>query len=534
MPDNKARNGINNFFSRFRSYLDFLKIDKKLLVVCILSLLLPIALNGVYFLFSFNKVIRDNEHLQAQNNVDRIKSQLDEIMNKAADIANRIYTNPIIHQTVAVRYENTLDVYNAYRNIYMFDDYMYSYREIAGIRLYIENDTMLDNSYFIYADEYIREQGWYNDARKLEGRMFWVYRYDPISRAEYISLVRQIRHITTGSYVGVLCINLDIANFERICAAEFHDIVISLNDAVICPAGSTMESFPENGNWIITNTFTPHQTVNNVFEIAYIIPRQTLLAPVYTMMRRGSFVIFASLIISLILIMQIVNEVYVQKLQREQLFSRQKEMQLKILSNQINPHFLYNTLETIRMMALEKKEKEIAATIKKLSQILRQTLSSHDKTVSAAVEIELVRNYLAIRKLRFGNRMEYTIDMDEKAGACTIPPLLIQPLVENSLIHGLETKTGGGYINISVKTYDKTLYIDVTDNGTGINPKRLEKLQEELNSGEDTMDGRIGLVNVNRRIKLYYGNNYGLVISENSTEGVNVRIVIPDHPRDNI
>jgi two-component system sensor histidine kinase YesM len=234
-----------------------------------------------------------------------------------------------------------------------------------------------------------------------------------------------------------------------------------------------------------------------------------------------------SLAISLVFILQIVNKVYAEKLQKEQLFSRQKEMQLKILSNQINPHFLYNTLETIRMMAMEKNEKEIAATIKMLSRLLRQSLSAHEQTIPLEKEIELVRNYLAIQKLRFGSRIDYSIHMEADSGGCSILPLLVQPLVENSIIHGLETKPGGGYIWITVATKDKALSIEVSDNGTGMQPEHLEKLRGDLALGEDSADGRIGLVNVNRRIQLYYGGGFGLSVGERAEGGITVRMVIP-------
>ena len=526
MADSRIKNGVKNYFSRFRNYLDFLKIDKKFFAVCILSLLVPITLNGVYFLSGYIKLTEENELRQAQSNVDRIENQLKEIMYKAVDIANRIYANTRIQQTVATEYGSLLEIYNAYSNIYMFDDYLYSHREIAGIRLYVENPTMLDNSYFIVADDEIRRENWYETAKVLDGRMFWVYRYDAVSRMEHISLVRQIRNITTGSYVGILCVNLGMRNLERICSAELHDTIISLNGEVISPEGQTMADFPAASYWVKTNSFTPRQTLNSVFEVTYIVPRKTLFAPVYSMVRRGFGVIFVSLAVSLALILQIVNEVYVQKLQKEQLSSRQKEMQLKILSNQINPHFLYNTLETIRMMAMEKKETEIAVTIKMLSQILRQSLSANDKTIPLKTELELVRNYLAIQKLRFGSRVDYTID-DNSSGDCTILPLLIQPLVENSLIHGLETKQGGGYIWITIESNGNTLCIDVTDNGTGMKLKQLEKLREDLASAGDSAGGRIGLVNVNRRIILHYGSGFGLTVCEGVENGLKVRMLIP-------
>jgi two-component system sensor histidine kinase YesM len=363
--------------SRFRNYLDFLKINKKLLAVCILSLLVPITISGIFFLTGFVKLIRENEFRQSQNNVDRMENQLIEVLGKAVDIANRIYVNPRIQRTVATEYKNLLEIYNAYNDIYLFDDYLRSYKEIAGIRLYVENPTMLDNSYFIVADDEVRRENWYEIAGTLNGRMFWTFRHDPIRRIEYVSLIRQIRDTVTGTYVGVLCVDLETGSLERICAAEFHDTLVSLNDRVIYPAGQSRDNFPETGNWIITNSFTPRQTFNSVFEITYIIPRKTLFAPVYSVIRRSSVIILVSMAVSLLLILQIVDEVYIQKLQREKLFSRQKEMQLKILSGQINPHFLYNTLETIRMMALGKKEKDIAAAVKMLSRLLRQSLSTY-------------------------------------------------------------------------------------------------------------------------------------------------------------
>ena len=526
MKDSRIGGRVNKYSSSFRNYLDFLKVDKKLLAVCILSLLVPITLISIFFLSSFTMLIRNNEFRQAQHNADKIENQLAEVLGKAVDIANRIYTSQRIHRTVATEYKSLLEIYNAYGDIYFFDD-LRAYKEIAGIRLYVENPTMLDNSYFIVANEEVRGENWYKTAKIMDGKMFWTRRYDAIRRLEYISLVRRIRNTTTGAHVGILCVNLDMGILESICAAELNDTLISLNGRVIYPEGKSPDDFSAADNWIITNSFTPRSTQNSVFDITCIIPRKTLFAPVYSMIRESLVIILASLAVSLIFILQIVNDAYVQKLQKERLFSKQKEMQLKILSSQINPHFLYNTLETIRMMAVGKKENEIAATIKMLSQLLRQSLSASEKTIPLEKELELVRNYLAIQKLRFGNRMDYSINTENDPGNCRILPLLIQPLVENSLIHGLETRQAGGYISIAVKALDKTLRIDVSDNGTGIEPERMEKLLVDLVSGEDSSDGRIGLVNVNRRIKLYYGPDYGLTVSENPGNGTRVLMVIP-------
>jgi len=523
----KFMNKLGRYFSRFRNYLVLFKIDKKFLVVCILSLLLPITINGIYFSAGYVKLIREHEFRQAQNNVDKIENLLSDILGKATDIANRIYVNSRIHQTVAAEYNNPLDIYNAYNDISIFDNYLYSYKEIAGIRLYVENTSMLNSSYFIVADENTRIQDWYVNAKALDGKMFWVYRYDAISRFKYISLVRQIRNTVTGSYVGILCVNLDMATLEQICSAELYETVILLNTEPICHVGINKSGYSSKDNWIITNSFAARQSVDSIFEIKNIIPQEMLFAPVYSMMRRSIIIIMVSFIVSLAFILQIINEVYIQKLQKERLFSRQKEMQLKILSGQINPHFLYNTLETIRMMALEKKEDNIAATIKMLSQLFRQSLSAGEKTIPLEKEVELVQNYLAIQKLRFGSRMEYYIDIEHGSGGYTILPLLIQPLVENSIVHGLENKSTGGYVRIAITAQNDILCIDVSDNGVGMEQENLEKLRNDLACCEDSINGHIGLVNVNRRIILYYGPGFGLQIPDNAGCGFFVRMLLP-------
>jgi len=524
---NNFKNRINNYFSLFRNYVVLFRIDKKLLIVCILSLLVPITLNGIYFSSGYISLIREHEFRSAQNNVDKIENILTDITGKAVDIANRIYVNSRIHNTVAVEYRSLLDVYNAYNDISIFDDYLRSYKEIAGIRLYVENTTMLNNSYFIVADERTKSENWYNTAKDLEGKMFWINRYDAISRSQYISLVRQVQNTVTGSFVGILCVNLDKQTLEQICAAELYETFISVNGEVICPAGFDEEGFSRNDYLVITNKFLPRQSVQSVFEITNIIPQKLLFAPVYSMMRKSLVIIFAGFFVSLALILQIVNEVYIQKLQKERLFSRQKEMQLKILSNQINPHFLYNTLETIRMMALEKKEKEIAVTITMLSKILRQSLSSGEKTIPLEKEVEFVRNYLEIQKLRYGPRLEYSIKMEPELGGFNVLPLLIQPLVENSFIHGLEKKTGVGFVGVVITAKDDLLCINVADNGAAMKGELLENLRRNLLLNEDSIDDHIGLVNVNRRIKLFYGAGFGLTLGENDGGGFNVRISIP-------
>ncbi|MDR0643413.1 MAG: sensor histidine kinase [Treponema sp.] len=539
----------------FFPYLNRLKVDRKLFAVCILSLFIPTMLIGIYFSLSMGKLIGENEIRQAQANVDRIENTLVEVFGKAVDIANRAYVNGQIYRVVEREYQTSLEVYAAYSDVNFFDNYLRSYNEIAGIRLYVENPTMLNNSYFILADADVKKEDWYNKAKILGGKMFWAYRRDNILRSDCLSLIRQIRNTNTGARIGVFCVNLDIGKLKRLCEEAIvskvsafdggHVAVIALDGEVIYAStgnGDFALKPPASENWVFTNSYVPYQT-RGEFQIFYSIPKRTIFAPVYSIFRKSLVIVFGALVLALGAIFHIINEVYIEKLQKEKLFSRQKEMQLKILSNQINPHFLYNTLETIRMMALSKGEEEISVTIKMLSKILRQSFASDEKTIPLKTELELVRNYLSIQKLRFGERVDFSIEVADGAGGLVerlhILPLLIQPLVENSFVHGLETKTGRGCILIRVWVQGETLIIEVADNGAVPDAEELERARERIRKNLNAQSApceeeRIGLANVNQRIKLFYGADYGLELASTSSaptalgdQTLSVRMYIP-------
>ncbi|MDT8715673.1 histidine kinase [Clostridium sp. 19966] len=224
---------------------------------------------------------------------------------------------------------------------------------------------------------------------------------------------------------------------------------------------------------------------------------------------------------------QLIQEVYVVRIQKEQLVNKQKEAQFKMLSSQINPHFLYNTLETIRMKAFCNGQKEIADIVKMLGKIMRRNLEVKNKLVSLESEIELTKSYLAIQKLRFGDKVNYNIEILCSVEEYKILPLLLQPIVENAFIHGLENKEDRGTIDIVIENENGILNIDVIDNGIGISEEKLKDIKEKLSdSGSD--DGEsIGIRNVNQRIKIYYGESYGVSIVSKVKQGTKVRISIP-------
>ena len=226
-------------------------------------------------------------------------------------------------------------------------------------------------------------------------------------------------------------------------------------------------------------------------------------------------------------IQHLVSTVYEEQVQKEKLYSRQKDVEFKMLASQINPHFLYNTLETIRMKARCNNETEIEELVRMLAKIMRRNIQVGDKLVTLKSELELVEYYLRIQQYRFGDRIGYNIDIRCNLDFLKIMPLIIQPIVENAFIHGLETKERKGEIRITVDLTDR-LIIQVVDDGNGMSEATLQEILESLNDFDKLDRNHIGLNNVNQRIKLLYGEEYGLYIESIAGGGTSVRIELPE------
>lgn len=236
------------------------------------------------------------------------------------------------------------------------------------------------------------------------------------------------------------------------------------------------------------------------------------------------FLLIALVILSIIIIRLLKKQIN----NEEQLAIRQSDIRFKMLSNQINPHFLFNTLETIRMKALSSGEKDVANMLKILATLLRYNLSVKGKAVPLIDDLNAVQNYLAIQHMRFGERISYDISTMCDIQNLTILPLLIQPIVENSFSHGLENKVSGGFIYILINNEivegKNCITIKIEDNGCGIDEEKLAEIRSKLSNPKQDDNTSIGIYNVNSRIHMFYGKGSGLSIDSTFGDGTTVTI----------
>jgi len=215
-----------------------------------------------------------------------------------------------------------------------------------------------------------------------------------------------------------------------------------------------------------------------------------------------------------------------------------KKAELRALQAQIHPHFLYNTLDTIVWMAEAGKTSQVIDIVRALSSFFRITLSKGKDWIPIRQEIEHVRSYLTIQKIRYRDILDYCIEVDEEILDGTILKLTLQPLVENALYHGIKNKRNGGTITVrAVRKDENLIHLEVQDDGVGFTPYKLAQLQAALNDDNSRItlkESGFGLENVHKRIKLYYGKQYGVKIESQYQGGTRVTVAIPLQVQDNI
>jgi two-component system sensor histidine kinase YesM len=380
-----------------------------------------------------------------------------------------------------------------------------------------------DNSYYgqeltdLIPVDYSKEHYTYQGTKRINGRMSMLngntlsaYRVDSrlyITTIDYNSISRFIVILV---FIIIILLLALIVPYEilRLFSRYFSDRVVTLKSAV-------------------------HKVSSGEYDIVPSLEGEDEISEA-----------FSDLVITAHEIKQQNEQMYKAQLDKKELLSRQSQMELKMLTSQINPHFLYNTLETIRMKAVTAGDREVAKAIKILGKMLRFVLDKgNSDEVSLASSLDHVENYLSIQKMRFGDKVGYEIHIDDDIDpeSVTTMPLIIQPLVENAIQHGLREKEGNGIIRVDItkvmldspeEDSKSALKITVTDNGEGMSAERLSELKESIKTPSD--DGSsIGISNVYNRIKLKYKDPYTMTIDSTKGVGTVINLYVPIQIRHN-
>jgi two-component system sensor histidine kinase YesM len=280
-------------------------------------------------------------------------------------------------------------------------------------------------------------------------------------------------------------------------------------------------AFAVIATWRISESI--YRPIKKLHDVTNTITRNDLEA----LMTRDNVDEIAELGMSFNIMVGKIRELLDAKLQEQ---DNLKKAELRALQAQINPHFLYNTLDTIIWMAESKKTEDVVQLVSALSNFFRISLSKGEDWITIGEEVERTRSYLMIQKMRYRDVLDFAIDVDGTVVQSTVLKLVLQPLVENALYHGVKPKRQGGTIRVRAQQRNEAeVLLEVHDDGVGMAPERVLQISSALSEDLDANhpESGFGLVNVNRRIKLYYGRQYGLSVRSDEGRGTCVGIVIP-------
>jgi two-component system sensor histidine kinase YesM len=217
------------------------------------------------------------------------------------------------------------------------------------------------------------------------------------------------------------------------------------------------------------------------------------------------------------------------KTERQALELAKKQAELNALQSQVNPHFMFNALESIRMKSFVNGEKETADIIGELAMHMRSTIRWEVDFVTIQDEIAFIKSYLQIQKYRFGDRLEYSLHVQKECEQLRIPKFGILTFVENSCVHGIEKKIEGGNVNVIVMKDGDKMHVEIMDNGMGMEEDKLEELRNNLENAsveQITLGGRIGIMNAFIRLKMYYQDKIECQIDSKINEGTDVYFTV--------
>jgi two-component system sensor histidine kinase YesM len=273
------------------------------------------------------------------------------------------------------------------------------------------------------------------------------------------------------------------------------------------------------------------ETINEYiyYENKQIQSEQAANRELYLNTAKISIAIFGFILVAIIVV-SIVGPLWITKPIKEQVTEEQKllrKAEFEVLQAQINPHFLYNTLDAIVWSAEAGNQKQVVSMVGSLSEFFRSSLGKGKEIVTIRDELQHVRSYLEIQQIRYQDILQYELNVPGKFFGFEIPKITIQPIVENALYHGIKNKRGGGKIVVSGEEKGDAMVIKVIDNGIGMDEKRLADVRNGLLGKGSKADAIYGLYNVNERIKLNFGEEYGISVDSTNGVGTVVSITLP-------
>ncbi|ETT36008.1 sensor with HAMP domain [Paenibacillus sp. FSL R5-192] len=567
--------------------LNYMKLRDKLLLMYVLSVFIPIVVTNVVFYNVTSANIRSQKTRDAGMALNNLKNDLRVTIDQGVGLSYSLYTDPVFNDTISRSFQSHFEYIDAY-NSYLKGQFSGQMNQgIRWYQVYTDNSTILSSGYIDRLTDDVRNSDWYVQFQAYSAPYPAL-----ISSDQMLSLVQRLDNLDTGGREQLLKIDLNMDMIKQYFHNSGFDGKVYLldpgghiqfsNDPTaeaqigkryseiqfpnkMIPFEITYTGINYLEGWSLHGVMDEEIVLKEVRKsrsfvvwlacINFVLPSIIIaamsrsihvrLVRILKHMKKVKTQNFQTIppedardeIGQLTMefnrmtetIHNLIHEVYLADIQKKDLELKQQEAQLHALHSQINPHFLFNTLESVRMRSLIKGEKETAKIVHNMAKMFRKSISWNQNDVTVKEELELIESFLQIQKYRFGEKLQYTIEADPAVLMYRIPKMVILPFVENASIHGIESSPGVGIIQLFVSMENDQLHIRLTDNGIGMSQAKLEELLSYLDQNTD-MGEHVGMKNAYSRLKLCYKNHFTFDIQTWEGEGTRIQIKLPLDP----
>lgn len=579
--------------SFLQTRLEKLNLKRKMLVLYLGCVLMPLVITDTFVFGIVIRSEQGNERHKMQNVVSAVKYSLKTETERAAALAKSIYLNRYINEFLTRTYDSDLEFYNAYLEFMkdtLFESSLGS--EQMRVVMYSDNPTIVSGSEFQKLER-VEDTEWYQEFRDSGQEMMMYCYYDTSGLLEAtpsrkISLIRKLNLYQRDSCEKVLKIDLDYSGLTRNLVNMNYEFPI-----YVCENGSVLLSNKSDQGVLkpfepfvyrqLTEYTYDFQIYGQELEVCvlrvnnglveyiqrnlpllfllvcinillpWILVRNINRSLTYRIQRLGE--VFAKGCESEELSMvedatgndeisvlmrnynwmaarqnELVQTVYKEKLKERETDIARQNAELLALHSQINPHFLFNALESIRMHSFLKKEYETAHMVEMLAVMERQNVDWGNDDVTVREEVGFVQAYLELQKYRFGDRMSFRIEVEDSCRMYLIPKLSLVTFVENACVHGIESKPAPGWVFVRVFLHQGDLCLEVEDTGVGIAEEMLEQMRkavEDLSIEKILQMEHIGISNACLRLKMKSQNTARFLFESEQGVGSCVTVRIP-------
>lgn len=583
---------MKKLLQKFEVHIDDFKIKKKLYILYIFCVLLPLFLTDGLIIYSVIQSEQATVRHDMENVADAVKYSFTNSVDNAADIAKSIYTNKYIDEFLEREYTTELEYFNSYQDF--FKDTLFESglgNDNLLLTLYSDNNTIVNGGNFKRMEK-AENTAWYQYLAESGRDKILYFSYDesaePAAATERKMLFVQKMDFYHGSErEKILKIEMDYQGIIRNFVKMNYDmsVYICQEDKILMSnAGSsgTKQDFAEFTEWDQIGWSQEMNLYGTQLKIYVLQPEVGIEKILLNNLPVLFFLILVNLILPFILVQglnhsfterisqlsralkkvddenlvevanvrghdeignlmrnynkmvrrtnSLIQIVYKNRIREQEMTVARQKAELLALHSQINPHFLFNALESIRMHSILKNEHETADMVEKLAILQRQYVEWGDDSIEIASEMEFVRAYLGLQKYRFGDRISYELAVEEDCKRLRIPKLTVVTFVENACVHGIESKTSPGWIFVRICRKEEWLFLEIEDTGMGMNEEAMQKMQENMEQAELSMltdKQRVGVINACLRLKMVTQGEVRFKVDGEEGMGLIVQINIP-------